>query len=256
MASSKNKTNKTEPTTEELAAQWLATQEKEKKAKEEAERASNPLGLSDAEQAAIEQAAKEMGVNTGEGSSKPAGVAGGKDITTPPKDTTYGVHPKTGLPTKPYTGTESLPENLGLSDEQMDAIKKAGDTRLEDSIAVSKDPTEEELARDARLTSANMEDAQRRASYLAARNTGANRAAASAVAGNQVNEGGQTSAQSALRSTAVGTQADYLNKMGYANALDMQSENKKKGAFLNTMSGIFSGAGEGASVGASLGGAR
>lgn len=116
------------------------------------------------------------------------------------------------------------------------------------------EPTEDVLARQARKEAANEEDAQRRAAYLAARNTGANRAAASAVSGNQTNEGTQTQAQSALRNTATGTQADYLNKMGYANALGMEAENKQKGAFLNTLGGIFSGVGQGASVGASLGG--
>lgn len=188
-----------------------------------------------------------------------------------PKDKTSAHNSGQTTPSttsNPTTGEGSTTDILPLPKTGDDQLERIRDnfSGLEDGTALSPnppvevpwdgEPTEEELAREARLSSADVEDAQRRSAYLAARNTGANRAAASAVAGNQTNEGGQTSAQSALRNTAVGTQADYLNKMGYANALDMQSENKKKGAFLNTMSGIFSGAGEGASVGASLGGAR
>lgn len=101
---------------------------------------------------------------------------------------------------------------------------------------------------------ANMEDlASRRSAYLAARNTGANRAMASAIAGSQ-GQPNQTSAISAMKNMATGSQADYLNKMGYANALDMQAENKDKAAWLNTLGGILKGAGTGAGIGMSLGG--
>lgn len=165
----------------------------------------------------------------------------------------------TGTTTSPwdgYTNDKANPTDIHYEPvpEGTYPDETAGAKELEQQPVEALEPTEEVLAREARKEAANEEDAQRRAAYLAARNTGANRAAASAVSGNQTNEGGQTQVQSALRNTATGTQADYLNKMGYANALGMEAENKKKGAFLNTMSGIFSGLGQGASVGASLGG--
>ena len=163
-----------------------------------------------------------------------------RDTTTSPWD---------GYTDDYSTGIHYEPAPDGTYQNEPTGEKEIGKQPVEEL-----EPTEEVLAREARKEAANEEDAQRRAAYLAARNTGANRAAASAVSGNQTNEGTQTQVQSALRNTATGTQADYLNKMGYANALGMEAENKRKGAFLNTLGGIFGGASQGASVGASLGG--
>lgn len=111
-----------------------------------------------------------------------------------------------------------------------------------------------EESRLARIAAANEENVARNAAYQAARNSGANRVASSAIAGANTPMGSQSQMQSAMRNAANSTQADYLSKMGYANALDLQSKNLEKGAFLNTMSSIFGGAGQGAETGASIGG--
>ena len=113
---------------------------------------------------------------------------------------------------------------------------------------------ESEEARKARDAAATEEDAARKAAYQAAINTGANRAAASAIGSSVDTRGLQSNAASALRSAATSTQADYLNKMGYAEGLQSNLDNTKAGSFLNTLSGVGQGAMTGATTGASIGG--
>ena len=112
------------------------------------------------------------------------------------------------------------------------------------------------LARDSRQTASVEDDVTRKAAYRAARNAGANRAAASAMAGAQTDTSNQSAALSSARNAATGNQNDWLAKQGYANALEQQAANKRSGAFMNTLGSIFGGAGEGASVGSSLGGSK
>lgn len=111
-----------------------------------------------------------------------------------------------------------------------------------------------EEARKARVASAGEEDTARKAAYQAARNTGANRAASSAIGSSVDTRGLQSNAASALRSATTSTQADYLNKMGYVQGLESNLENTKAGSFLNTLSGVGQGAMAGAGTGASIGG--
>lgn len=56
----------------------------------------------------------------------------------------------------------------------------------------------------------------------------------------------------ALKNLGQTTQNDYLQKMGYANALEQEAENIGKGSNLNVIGAALSGAGTGASIGASL----
>lgn len=111
-----------------------------------------------------------------------------------------------------------------------------------------------EEARKAREAAATEEDTARKAAYQAARNTGANRAASSAIGSSVDTRGLQSNAASALRSAATSTQADYLNKMGYVEGLESNLKNTKAGSFLNTISGALQGAMTGASTGSSIGG--
>lgn len=53
-----------------------------------------------------------------------------------------------------------------------------------------------------------------------------------------------------VANSKASTQADYLNKMGYANSLAQQASNIKKGSGLNVASGVLQGMGAGASAGA------
>lgn len=54
------------------------------------------------------------------------------------------------------------------------------------------------------------------------------------------------------RSTAASTQADYLEKMASANALDQQASNMGKSASLAGIAGALTGAGSGAALGATI----
>lgn len=130
-----------------------------------------------------------------------------------------------------------------------DKAKKTGENR----IASEQEQAQAQAARDARNATAAIEDVSRRAAYDAARNTGANRAASSAIGGSNTPAVG-SQMQSALRNAGSSTQNDYLSKMGYANAAAMEASNKQKGAFLTGLGGMFQGAGTGAQTGMSLAG--
>lgn len=160
-----------------------------------------------------------------------------------------------------------LMKAAGGYDEAVDAAKKGEWTKLgleKDLPGVLSEAQElagnnltneqNEEARKARVASAGEEDTARKAAYQAARNTGANRAASSAIGSSIDTRGLQTNIGSALRNAATSSQADYLNKMGYSNALGQQASNLQAGAFLNNISSIFQGAASGAKTGASIGG--
>lgn len=114
--------------------------------------------------------------------------------------------------------------------------------------------TEQEEARDARELAGAENDASRLAAYKAARNSGAGRAASAAMAGSEMDPTNNSNALASAKNASSYTQNDWLQKQGYAQGLANEAANKKKGAFMNTLSGIFGGAGTGASTGASLGG--
>ncbi len=138
---------------------------------------------------------------------------------------------------------------LGLDKDLPTVLSEAQELAGNNRISEQK-----EEARKAREASAAEEDTSRRAAYQAARNTGANRAASSAIGSSVDTRGLQSNAASALRSAATSTQADYLNKLGYVEGLQSNLENTKAGSFLNTLSGVGQGAMAGAGTGASIGG--
>lgn len=138
---------------------------------------------------------------------------------------------------------------LGLEKNLPDVLSEAQELAGNNRVSEQK-----EEARKAREAAATEEDTTRKAAYQAARNTGANRAASSAIGSSVDTRGLQSNAASALRSAATSTQADYLNKMGYVQGLESNLENTKAGSFLNTLSGVGQGAMTGAGTGASIGG--
>ena len=138
---------------------------------------------------------------------------------------------------------------LGLEKDLPDVLSEA--QKLAGNNLTSE---QNEEARKAREAAATEEDTARKAAYQAARNTGANRAASSAIGSSIDTRGLQSNAASALRSAATSTQADYLNKMGYVQGLESNLENTKAGSFRNTLSGVTQGVLDGAGTGASIGG--
>ncbi len=138
---------------------------------------------------------------------------------------------------------------LGLEKDLPDVLSEAQELAGSNRVSEQK-----EEARKARDVAATEEDTVRKAAYQAARNTGANRAAASAIGSSVDTRGLQSNAASALRSAATSTQADYLNKMGYIQGLESNLENTKAGSKRNILSGIGQGILSGAGTGASIGG--
>lgn len=118
------------------------------------------------------------------------------------------------------------------------------------------DAEKKQTAADSRRIASAEDDVAKRAAYRAARNEGANRAAASALSGTQTQEGNTTNALTAARNAAGSTQNDYLAKIGYANQLEREGENIRKSAVANSINAGFQGAAAGAATGASLGGGR
>lgn len=139
---------------------------------------------------------------------------------------------------------------LGLGKDMTERMAEA------QALTASNQTSEQaEEARKARVAAATEEDTARKAAYQAARNTGANRAAASVVGSSVDTRGNQSNALSALRSGATSTQADFLAKQGYNQGLEQNAANTKAGSFLTNLGGIFSGFGQGLGTGASIGGA-
>lgn len=132
-----------------------------------------------------------------------------------------------------------------VSERIVDAQTEAGQNQTSEQA---------EEARKARVASTGEEDVSRRAAYQAARNTGANRAASSAIGSSIDTRGLQSNVGSALRNASTSTQADYLNKLGYVEGLESNAQNMRAGSFLNTLGSIFQGAATGTKTGMSLGG--
>ena len=94
-----------------------------------------------------------------------------------------------------------------------------------------------------------------KANAAANANTGINKSAAGLL-GSQASSTDSASTANNLyasnRNTQASTQADYLQKMAQADALDQQAKNVNKSGDLAALGALFGGAASGASVGASL----
>lgn len=87
-------------------------------------------------------------------------------------------------------------------------------------------------------------------SAIQAQNSGLNRERAGM--NSNINLANRSNANNALAGINASTQADYLNRIGQANALDQQANNMEKGALLNTLGSAVQGAGAGMKMGASM----
>lgn len=138
---------------------------------------------------------------------------------------------------------------IGGEEDSVEAIEEELDKAYADA-------EKKKTAADSRRIASAEDDVAKRAAYRAARNEGANRAAASALSGTQAQEGNTTNALTAARNAAGSTQNDYLAKIGYANQLEREGENIRKSAIANSINAAFQGAASGAATGASLGGGK
>lgn len=111
-----------------------------------------------------------------------------------------------------------------------------------------------ETAKQTELTAGELAEteAQQNAttSAIQAQNAGLNKERAGMMG--EANLANRSNANNALAGIAASTQADYLNKIGQANALQQQADNMQKGAALNTAGATVSGAAQGLANGASM----
>lgn len=87
-------------------------------------------------------------------------------------------------------------------------------------------------------------------SAIQTQNSGLNKERAGMMG--EANLANRSNANNALSGIAASTQADYLNKIGQANALQQQADNLEKGSALNTAGATVSGAAQGLATGASM----
>lgn len=170
-----------------------------------------------------------------------------------------------------YETTKEKAKQEGKSDEEAEAEAEAATHKdtveeleeerdklrqwKEDSAAQSEAATEAaETAKQTELAAGELAEteAQQNAttSAIQAQNAGLNKERAGMMG--EANLANRSNANNALAGIAASTQADYLNKIGQANALQQQAENMQKGAALNTAGATVSGAAQGLATGASM----
>lgn len=91
--------------------------------------------------------------------------------------------------------------------------------------------------------------------YTQARTQGLGRGLAASIGNAPLADNSASSYQSnysALSNAQASSQNDYLNKLGYANAMQNQADNQSKGDVWNTIGAFIGGAGSGAQIGNSL----
>lgn len=152
---------------------------------------------------------------------------------------------------------QAFKDKYGMSiDAAMDAWKGQAlqytTNRKQSEMAKAEAYNQQRQARES--TIANREAAAKQA-QTQARSQGLSKGLASSIGNAPLS--GQASANygnnlGALRNLSQSTKNDFLQKMGYANALEQQAENMSKGSGLNVIGAAVGGAGTGAGIGASL----
>lgn len=122
--------------------------------------------------------------------------------------------------------------DLAALNQKLDALKTL-------DAANDKTQTVDEIS--AEKLSGNTEAQTAMTNAQGARNTGINKSRAGALASTDKFGGTYRDSVEGLQSQNVATQADYLEKMGYANALDINAANLEKGAGANVVAAIFQG---------------
>ena len=104
---------------------------------------------------------------------------------------------------------------------------------------VKKTQTTEEIS--AEKLSGNTEAQTAMSNAQAARNTGVNKSRAGALSSTDNYGSTYRDSVEGLKNQNTATQADWLEKQGYANALNINAQNLQQGAGLNTVAAIFQG---------------
>lgn len=122
--------------------------------------------------------------------------------------------------------------DLSALNQKLDALK---------TLDAANDKTQTTDQISAEKLSGNTEAQTAMSNAQAARNTGVNKSRAGALASTDKFGGTYRDSVEGLQNQNVMTQADYLEKMGYANALDINAANLEKGAGANVLAAVFQG---------------
>lgn len=132
----------------------------------------------------------------------------------------------------------------GKVGSNLETISETADEETANKVAEQIASSEEGQATDA-------EDAQAKAkaARLSAANAGVGEQRAGLLGSSNDSTNNSAIYSAANRNLQQSTQADYLNKMGQAEAMDLQAKNMRKGTVYNTIAGTLSGAAGGAMAG-------
>ena len=122
--------------------------------------------------------------------------------------------------------------DLAALNQKLDALKTL-------DAANDKTQTTEEIS--AEKLSGNTEAQTAMSNAQAARNTGVNKSRAGALSSTDKYSNTYKDSVEGLKNQNTATQADWLEKQGYANALNINAQNLQQGAGLNTVAAIFQG---------------
>lgn len=122
--------------------------------------------------------------------------------------------------------------DLAALNQKIDALKTL-------DAANDKTQTVDEIS--AEKLAGNTEAQTAMSNAQGARNAGINKSRAGALSSTDKFGATYRDSVEGLQSQNVATQADYLEKMGYANALDINAANLEKGAGANVLAAVFQG---------------
>lgn len=122
--------------------------------------------------------------------------------------------------------------DLATLNQKLDALK---------TLDAANDKTQTSSEISAEKLSGNTEAQTAMANAQGARNTGVNKSRASALSSTDKFNNTYSDSVEGMKNQNAMTQADYLEKMGYSNALNINAQNLQQGAGLNTMAAVFQG---------------
>lgn len=129
--------------------------------------------------------------------------------------------------------------NIDLFNKDLEELNKRINA-LKD-IDVANDKTQDTSEINTEKLAGNTETQTIISNAQSARNTGINKSRAGALSSSGNFGSTYKDSIEGLKNQNTLTQADYLEKMGYSNALDMTAENLEKGANYNTTAAVFQG---------------
>lgn len=162
------------------------------------------------------------------------------------------IYQRAGITNDTGTGLTVIGQKLqGYNSQLNDYINQRKEADKQTAAA-------QKAVTDARESTITGREAEAKNNYTQARTQGLGKGLAASIGNAPLSGSTADSYQAnygALQNAQASTQNDYLNKLGYANALQNQADNMNTGSTWNTIGAFMQGMGGGAGVGSSIGGA-